>query len=276
MNNPLNRPDESYYQKKAAIDKINYDKLVNLYIELGDKFQDFITEYDATDEIISKNLSNSLFGETKDYTKNDFICDILYYVKNICDLRHYPNNIRLVIIESGLRLKNSDKLLEFIENKKLEFIENEKSKEIKEIQKKVKSKEVKKEIKPKEVKPKESKLKEVKSKEVKKQVKSKEVKKEEAIEEKTELTNMVKKKSIPLALKRNVWNKYIGESIGKALCECCKLTDITQLNFSCGHIISEFNGGLIKLDNLKPICASCNSSMGTKNMDDFIKEYGLK
>lgn len=84
-----------------------------------------------------------------------------------------------------------------------------------------------------------------------------------------------KKKSIPLTLKRKVWNKYIGEEIGKTLCLCCRLSEITQLNFSCGHIISEFNGGKIKLDNLKPICISCNSSMGTKNMITFIDEYGL-
>jgi hypothetical protein len=84
-----------------------------------------------------------------------------------------------------------------------------------------------------------------------------------------------KKKAIPLTLKRNVWNKYIGETVGKTLCLCCKLTDITQMNFSCGHIISANNGGEVKLDNLRPICVSCNSSMGTKNMDDFIAEYGL-
>ena len=84
-----------------------------------------------------------------------------------------------------------------------------------------------------------------------------------------------KKKSIPLSLKRNVWNKYIGEAIGKTLCLCCKLTEISQLNFSCGHIISEFNGGKVKLDNLKPVCVSCNSSIGTRNMNDFIEEYGL-
>jgi hypothetical protein len=85
----------------------------------------------------------------------------------------------------------------------------------------------------------------------------------------------VKKQTIPLTLKRNVWDKHIGENIGKNLCLCCNLTDITQMNFSCGHIISEHNGGELKLDNLKPICVSCNSSMGTKNMDEFMLEYGL-
>jgi 5-methylcytosine-specific restriction endonuclease McrA len=102
----------------------------------------------------------------------------------------------------------------------------------------------------------------------------------EQIETPTEITEKPKKekskkKIIPLALKRNVWNKHIGEEIGKTLCLCCKLTDISQMNFSCGHIISENNGGEINLNNLKPICVSCNSSMGTKNMDEFIQNYGL-
>lgn len=89
------------------------------------------------------------------------------------------------------------------------------------------------------------------------------------------LPSKKKKKSIPLSLKRKVWNDHIGESIGKARCVCCKLTDITQMSFSCGHVIAEINGGALKLDNLRPICISCNSSMGTKNMDEFISEYGL-
>ena len=84
-----------------------------------------------------------------------------------------------------------------------------------------------------------------------------------------------KKQSIPLTLKRKVWNKWIGEDIGKSKCICCKLTDITQMSFSCGHIIAESKGGLLILDNLKPICVSCNSSMGTQNMDEFIIKYGF-
>lgn len=84
-----------------------------------------------------------------------------------------------------------------------------------------------------------------------------------------------KKKTIPVALKRNVWNKWIGEDIGKTKCLCCKLTEITMLNFVCGHIIAEANGGELKLDNLKPICVSCNSSMGVQNMNEYIQKYGL-
>ncbi len=80
-----------------------------------------------------------------------------------------------------------------------------------------------------------------------------------------------KKKNIPSALKKVVWHKYIGEDIGKSKCLCCNLTDITQMSFHCGHIVAEINGGSMDVNNLKPICQNCNSSMGSKNMNDFIK-----
>jgi len=89
------------------------------------------------------------------------------------------------------------------------------------------------------------------------------------------LIKKYKKKSIPLTLKRIVWNKWIGEEVGKAKCSCCKLTEITQLSFNCGHILAESKGGELKMDNLKPICQSCNSSMGSMNMDEYMKKYGF-
>ena len=81
------------------------------------------------------------------------------------------------------------------------------------------------------------------------------------------------KKSISATMRRKVWDEYIGKKIGEAKCLCCKMTDITQLTFHCGHIIPECNGGELILSNLKPICQNCNSSMGTKNMDDFMKTF---
>lgn len=83
------------------------------------------------------------------------------------------------------------------------------------------------------------------------------------------------KKSIPVTLKRKVWNKYIGEEIGKATCLCCKLSTITQLSFHCGHIIAESKGGKLKMDNLKPICQSCNSSMGSMDMNEYMQKFGF-
>ena len=83
------------------------------------------------------------------------------------------------------------------------------------------------------------------------------------------------KKTIPKPLKIKVWNTYIGENIGKAKCLCCKHIDITQLIFECGHIIAEANGGEISLNNLRPICSTCNKSMRTLNMNEFINEINI-
>jgi len=80
-----------------------------------------------------------------------------------------------------------------------------------------------------------------------------------------------KKKPISATIKKLVWNINIGEEIGKSKCMCCNSTDITQISFNCGHIIAEANGGETIVSNLKPICQNCNSSMGTKNMNDFMK-----
>jgi hypothetical protein len=88
---------------------------------------------------------------------------------------------------------------------------------------------------------------------------------------KEETKPKTKKKSISSTIKKLVWNTNIGEDIGKAKCLCCKSTDITQLSFNCGHIIAEANGGETIVSNLKPICQNCNSSMGTKNMNDFME-----
>jgi hypothetical protein len=84
-----------------------------------------------------------------------------------------------------------------------------------------------------------------------------------------------RKTTIPPALRKKVWNKWIGEAIGKAKCLCCNHNDISQLEFACGHIVAEFNGGKTELNNLKPICKSCNSSMGTKHMDEYMREFGF-
>src|SRR3989338_6259495 len=83
----------------------------------------------------------------------------------------------------------------------------------------------------------------------------------------------LRKKPIPKALKCAVWEKYVGEDIGKILCMCCEITEITQMKFHCGHIIAEAMGGETNVNNLLPICESCNKSMGTKNLNDFKKLF---
>ena len=94
-------------------------------------------------------------------------------------------------------------------------------------------------------------------------------------EKKKTTTTKKEKDKIPKPLRAKVWATYIGEKIGTAKCFCCELAEITMLNFDCGHVIAEHNGGEVNLDNLRPICKSCNSSMGTMNMFEYIKKYGF-
>jgi hypothetical protein len=84
-----------------------------------------------------------------------------------------------------------------------------------------------------------------------------------------------KYKQIPSGIRNLVWNKYISNTMKKSKCYCCREEAITFANFHCGHYISRKNGGNDTIKNLRPICMSCNLSMGSTNMDDYIKEYGL-
>jgi 5-methylcytosine-specific restriction endonuclease McrA len=89
-------------------------------------------------------------------------------------------------------------------------------------------------------------------------------------------TKRYRKKAIPKTVKRLVWNTYVGETIGSTKCFCCKSKDIFQIEFHCGHVKPEVEGGNSTLDNLRPICAQCNLSMGSRNMREFMAEYGFR
>lgn len=80
---------------------------------------------------------------------------------------------------------------------------------------------------------------------------------------------------IPKRIKELVWNECVGKDKGTALCSCCGITEISQMNFHCGHCVSDANGGDMEVDNMRPICPGCNSSMGSMNMDVFIKKFKL-
>ena len=85
-----------------------------------------------------------------------------------------------------------------------------------------------------------------------------------------------RKKAIPKALKKMVWDKYIGSNIGTSKCMCFKHQEIRQIEFHCGHVIAEAMNGSTTVDNLRPICAQCNLSMGKMNMNEFMKNYMTK
>jgi 5-methylcytosine-specific restriction endonuclease McrA len=83
-----------------------------------------------------------------------------------------------------------------------------------------------------------------------------------------------KKEHIPHKVKTDVWDVYIGSHIAEHKCICCKRTTIRQRDFQVGHVISEAKGGTLEINNLRPICGTCNRSMGTRNMVDYVKMYG--
>ena len=93
---------------------------------------------------------------------------------------------------------------------------------------------------------------------------------------KTVPTNQRKtKQKIPSTVRNMVWNKYIGSSLKEGLCLCCSSETISTATFHCGHIISESNGGQTIVENLRPICGQCNTSIGKNNMDEFMVKYGI-
>ena len=81
-------------------------------------------------------------------------------------------------------------------------------------------------------------------------------------------------KKIPATVKACLWSKYF-EDAGKAKCYVCKTRDIFRDGFEAAHVQSRYNGGSDRLDNLRPCCALCNQSIGTKDLEEFIREYGL-
>jgi 5-methylcytosine-specific restriction endonuclease McrA len=83
-----------------------------------------------------------------------------------------------------------------------------------------------------------------------------------------------RKKTIPKTIRNQVWRKYCGNKLD-AKCFCCD----QELAYECweaGHVIAEANGGNTDIENLRPVCMSCNRSMGKTNMFEFMKEYNMK
>ena len=90
----------------------------------------------------------------------------------------------------------------------------------------------------------------------------------------SEKNDTIKRETIPKTVRNALWiNYYDDRRVG--MCQCCKREQISIGNFQAGHIVAHANGGKTTLDNLIPICTLCNLSMGTHNLNDFIKKYNL-
>lgn len=78
-----------------------------------------------------------------------------------------------------------------------------------------------------------------------------------------------RKQNIPSAIKKKVFNEYCGRDAREGQCFCCKAR-ITSDSFSCAHVLPEKYGGEIDLPNLRPVCVTCNSSMGTMLLHEYM------
>jgi hypothetical protein len=304
----VNNPSIMKEDCKANDKRINIIDLINKYSNpndtghlrvLNDKYKENLLFIEPDKEIFNPRTRRFeiVKGEQRfKYGKKTYYDNVIFseYIKKIYYKKDNIYNKNFI-----------DELLDAIKKEKLEeekkmLEEQEKHKKLEEDKKLKKEKELEKEIKLKELQEQQNiqtqkelqKLKKENAqtqKELKKQNtqiqdKKQNTQEEENVKFKQELekqtitksksdceTHKKKKKPISATIKRLVWNTNIGEQIGKAKCMCCNVTDITQMSFNCGHIIAESNGGETIVSNLKPICQNCNSSMATKDMEEFIK-----
>jgi len=86
-----------------------------------------------------------------------------------------------------------------------------------------------------------------------------------------ELESPKGRKQIPQSLRDELWKNHFGDRF-EGKCFVCKNL-MGKDNFEAGHVISIKEGGTDTLDNLRPICITCNRSMGAENLNDFKKRY---
>jgi hypothetical protein len=82
------------------------------------------------------------------------------------------------------------------------------------------------------------------------------------------------RKSLPQAVRHAVWNAWTpgGAKAGEGACASCGRS-ITQQDYDCGHVVARACGGSDTVDNLRPVCRPCNTSMGTVDMRDFVAKH---
>jgi len=238
-----------------------------LDIILSDSFK--INSSNNRTKLYFRKIQLEIFLRWKKTTSNDYNEDIMEFNNLVSKYQvNYSNYIDLFQIISLLCNINNESILEIIPFYEKLLKKYEKHDKLK---KKLSSKNSKKdESKKDESKKDESKKNESKKDESKKD----ESKKDESKKDDKEKKVKKPKEKIPASVKNTLWSQHFPNVL-EGKCKCCQTEVISRNNFDCGHIISEKEGGKIHLDNLKPICRSCNSSMGTQNMTDYMIKYGF-
>lgn len=83
------------------------------------------------------------------------------------------------------------------------------------------------------------------------------------------------RRTIPKSVKDSVWNSNIGQDKPYGNCFICGKPIHIQ-DFDVGHNKAVTKGGTDNISNLKPICRTCNTSMGTMSIEAYKKRYFSK
>ncbi len=81
-----------------------------------------------------------------------------------------------------------------------------------------------------------------------------------------------KRRKIPKSVKIKVWEKYFGLNTAVGKCYVCG-RPIHITDFEVGHNKAVSRGGSDRISNLRPICATCNRSMGTMSIEAYKRKY---
>jgi hypothetical protein len=259
---------------------IKSKEIISDYLDiiLSESFK--INSFNNRTKLYFRKIQLEIFFRWKKTTSNDYNEDIMEFNNLVSKYQvNYSNCVDLFQIISLLCNINNDSILELIlfyekllkKYKKYDILNKyEKYDKLKNKLNSKKDESSKDESSKDESSKDESKKDESKKDESKKD----ESKKDESKKDDKEKKVKKPKEKIPVSVKNTLWSQHFPNVL-EGKCKCCQTEVISRNNFDCGHIISEKEGGKIHLDNLKPICRSCNSSMGTQNMTDYMKKYGL-
>ena len=76
------------------------------------------------------------------------------------------------------------------------------------------------------------------------------------------------RKKIPAVIREQVWKKHNANVCDVGECYVCK-AGLRFADMECGHIVAHALGGATVVDNLMPICKTCNRDMGIMNLMEY-------
>lgn len=82
-----------------------------------------------------------------------------------------------------------------------------------------------------------------------------------------------KRLRIPDQVRAAMIFEYVGDKMVVPCFVCRKVFPIVGRMIHAGHMIADKHGGPPTVENLRPACATCNGSMGTHRMTDYIRKY---